>query len=690
MRATNDEGDGPWSPSGIARTAHPGTPAARAGADRTVAPGAAVTLDGSGSTDPEGETLSYAWMQRSGDDVALFEAASARARFTAPPAPGALVFRLTVADPGGLRATDEVTVRVRDDAPRFAREVAPVVVALGTALAPVVLPEARGGNGALAYTLGSQPAGLAGLEFDPATRTLSGTPDSAGRYLFTYRAEDADAHRGDSDAGVLSFAVTVEAGVGAERTRRAVRGALSVLARHSLASALDSIGGRFDDAGAGAGVTLAGRTIALGAGGVAGEASPQRGEGCGVGRHAFGAGARRCRSAAAGASVGAGELMRAGAFTVALGEAGARGGGARWALWGRGDVGAFTERPAPATRYSGELRTGWLGVDARAGAWVAGVALSHASGEARYRDGAGAEAGGRVETELAALYPYGRWRIGEGVELRAVLGAGSGEVRHAPDARGVRETSALGMQMASVGLRRGWRGEAGMAFGARADASVARLATEAGAGVLDGLSAHAWRGRLGVEASRRHALGAAAVLTPFVEGAVRRDGGEGLAGTGLEVAGGLRYRAHRVRLEARARVLAAHTEEGVRERGVSVSARLAPAASGRGLSLSLVPRWGAATGGGARALWGERMPRGGGFDDAGAVDARIGYGVAVARRAVLTPYAETALAGDASRRFTLGTRFEAERVGVELAGTLRERGAASPEHGVRLDLELRF
>ena len=36
-------------------------PVARAGADRTVAAGAVVELDGSGSTDVDGQTLTYAW-----------------------------------------------------------------------------------------------------------------------------------------------------------------------------------------------------------------------------------------------------------------------------------------------------------------------------------------------------------------------------------------------------------------------------------------------------------------------------------------------------------------------------------------------------------------------------------------------------------------------------------------------------
>ena len=98
-------------------------------------------------------------------------------------------------------------------------------------------------------------------------------------------------------------------------------------------------------------------------------------------------------------------------------------------------------------RYEGELRTGWLGVDARSGPWVAGLAVSHGTGEPDYGfDGAAGSGAGRLETELTALYPYGRWTLSEGLELRGVLGAGRGEARHRLEG-GEAETSDLAMWM---------------------------------------------------------------------------------------------------------------------------------------------------------------------------------------------------------------------------------------------------
>ncbi|WP_172299271.1 PKD domain-containing protein [Pseudoruegeria sp. HB172150] len=92
-------------------------PTADAGPNQTVASEATVTLDGTGSTDPESDPLTYAWTQTSGTAVTLDDPASATPGFTAPALPtnGSdedLVFQLIVNDGFTDSAADTVTISV--------------------------------------------------------------------------------------------------------------------------------------------------------------------------------------------------------------------------------------------------------------------------------------------------------------------------------------------------------------------------------------------------------------------------------------------------------------------------------------------------------------------------------------------------------------------------------------------------
>ena len=75
---------------------------------------------------------------------------------------------------------------------------------VGTAIDALTLPEASGGNGALAYSLSPN---VPGLTFSASTRQLTGTPSTAGTYAVTYTVADED---GDTDT--LSFTITVNPG----------------------------------------------------------------------------------------------------------------------------------------------------------------------------------------------------------------------------------------------------------------------------------------------------------------------------------------------------------------------------------------------------------------------------------------------------------------------------------------------
>jgi len=90
-------------------------PTAEAGANQAVSEGQSVTLDGSGSIDPDGTIVSFLWEQTSGTAVS-FAASAVQPSFTAPQTSGAsqtLGFTLTVTDDSGATASDSVLVTVQ-------------------------------------------------------------------------------------------------------------------------------------------------------------------------------------------------------------------------------------------------------------------------------------------------------------------------------------------------------------------------------------------------------------------------------------------------------------------------------------------------------------------------------------------------------------------------------------------------
>ena len=90
-------------------------PHACAGDDRNVQENEIVTLDGSGSFDPDGFTLVYNWEQTGGTEVELSDAMSSQPMFKAPtvgPDGETLMFQLTVSDSGGLEDRDYCLVNV--------------------------------------------------------------------------------------------------------------------------------------------------------------------------------------------------------------------------------------------------------------------------------------------------------------------------------------------------------------------------------------------------------------------------------------------------------------------------------------------------------------------------------------------------------------------------------------------------
>lgn len=161
-------------------------PVANAGADQVLDP-TVVTLDGSGSHDPDRDLLSYTWTQKGGPTVSLSDRHTVSPAFLGRTA-ATYVFELVVRDGSLASLPDEVTVVIRNVAPAADAGPDQEVVA-GT---PVVL-DGSGSidpNGdAISFTwtqMEGAPVALAGA----SGRTATFTPDSQGVYVFQLVTSD--------------------------------------------------------------------------------------------------------------------------------------------------------------------------------------------------------------------------------------------------------------------------------------------------------------------------------------------------------------------------------------------------------------------------------------------------------------------------------------------------------------------
>ena len=401
-----------------------------------------------------------------------------------------------------------------------------------------------------------------------------------------------------------------------------------------------------------------------------------------------------------------GQLLLGSSFRLALGEEGGIADGTRWTAWGRAAATRF-DGDADGLSLDGDVTTVTLGADAAWSRWLAGVAVARSTGKGGFRNH-GARAGhpdrgtGRLESTLTSVHPYARVDVSERLSLWGVLGYGTGEVMLATDANGGRWTADTTLRMAAAGARSVLvpaTESGGLELAARTDALLMRITSEAvsggDAGNLAASEADTSRLRLILEGSRAFDLGSG-TLTPSLEAGLRHDGGDAETGTGVEVGAGLRYADPEsgLTVEGSVRTLVAHEASGYEEWGASGSVRLDPGASGRGLSLTLRPAWGAASGG-AERLWGFRDARSFAeneeLDAQGRLDTEIAYGFgAFGGRGLATPYAGLGLSQDGDRTWRTGARWSLGPVlAMSLDGTRREPvNDDAPEHGLKLGASL--
>ncbi len=344
----------------------------------------------------------------------------------------------------------------------------------------------------------------------------------------------------------------------------------------------------------------------------------------------------------------------------------------------RGARSSFSGRDGDLA-LDGDVTTGLVGADYESGKALLGVALAWSAGDGSYK---GAGAAGELESTLASVYPYLRYRMSERLSVWGVVGMGEGDLTLKTPTGETMETG-LSLAMAALGVRGALLSRAGYELAVKSDFTFVQSESEKTTG-LASAEAQTRRLRLVFEGSREMDLGAGS-LTPSVEVGLRYDGGDAETGAGVELGGGVRYAASGLTMEVRVRGLLAHEESDYEEWGVSASVVFSPGSEGRGLSMRVGSAWGAASGGAGRIWTGGAAGLAGSADQPGAsLDAEVAYGLD-ALRGLLTPYAGVALSENgetwrAGARWKLGPAFD-----LELEASLKEPvGDEEPEGGLLL------
>ena len=170
-------------------------PIADAGELQIVASGEVVQLDGSGSLDPDGDSLSYEWSQIAGSPVALDDPFAAQPSFTAPDEDVSLVFQLVVADSYSESYADAVAVQVQHNRPPEADAGSNV----GTLNGQTAILEGSAsdpdGDSIIGYqweVIGTPPGGDDYQLTGQSSPTAHFTPFAKGEYTLSLAAADAE------------------------------------------------------------------------------------------------------------------------------------------------------------------------------------------------------------------------------------------------------------------------------------------------------------------------------------------------------------------------------------------------------------------------------------------------------------------------------------------------------------------
>ena len=368
--------------------------------------------------------------------------------------------------------------------------------------------------------------------------------------------------------------------------------------------------------------------------------------------------------AVAGRPATLGDLLGRSQFAVTSSADAA--GGSR-AFWGRGSQTHFGGE-VEELGLEGRGTMAMLGTDYARGKWLVGLAVAQSRGTGNYGDAASPEdhlgIAGAVETSLTAAIPYASWRASDRLRLWGAAGYGLGEVTLGTHQSGSLRTD-VNWAMAAAGLRSDLftTGE-GTALAVVSDALWAHTGSARTADLV-ATNGAVTRLRLGLEGSRRLSLPGGGSLRPKLLVGARHDDGDAETGLGMEVGAGVAWTDPRLglRLDLERRVLIAHQDGAMMDRGFSASFTYDPRpSSARGLSLGLRQDIGARASGGLDSLFSGDAVIGHGhqFQDSGRWTAEAGYGLdAFGGRFIGTPHVGYGVSAGA-REFGVGWRLGTE------------------------------
>ncbi len=340
-----------------------------------------------------------------------------------------------------------------------------------------------------------------------------------------------------------------------------------------------------------------------------------------------------------------------------------------WSVWGQGAYSRMRGQDGALSLRS-DVTTMLLGADyAWDQGWMAGLVAAQSWDQGTYETPARA---GTASSRLTGFYPYVSYQTGAGMRAWMLLGLGRGESElEALETELDAALVALGLTGTLTGSTTGRLGYEVDAFWATAD-----METGTDLGVR--------RVRAGVEGSLR--LGAG--MEPYLETALRQDGGDAETGLGIELGGGMRWSASQLRAEVGGRTLVLHTDEGLREWGLMGSVEYGTP-GGLGPSMRVRPLWGNVYGG---DLWREAPLHtiGVGSTDQ-RVEMELGYGAPIQKSIGQSIVGMTVDPSGRAYRVGYNVRMR-QGLQVSVATTARtmEANEAPPSYGLSARMDLKW